>query len=282
MSTAYRSSPRIAAAFAARAARGQAALVPYVTAGFPEPGVSLDVMRALVEAGADIIELGVPFSDPSADGPTIQRANDRALAAGVSLRGVLALVREFRQHDTTTPVVLMGYCNPIEAMGVQAFADAAAGAGVDGVLVVDCPPEESADYAAALSRHQIDMIYLLAPTSSPARWQQVAQVASGYIYYVSLKGVTGAAHLDTAAVAATVPKIRHASGLPVGVGFGIKDAGTAAQVAQVADAVVIGSRLIEVLEAGDPAEAPARAGQWLREVRQAIDAVARPAPSSAP
>lgn len=281
MSTAVRSSPRIAAAFAARAARGQAALVPYVTAGFPEPGVSLAVLKALVTAGADIIELGMPFSDPSADGPTIQRANDRALAAGMTLRGVLSLVREFRQHDSKTPVVLMGYCNPIEAMGLQAFADSAAEAGVDGVLVVDCPPEESADYAAALGRHGIDMIYLLAPTSSPARWRQVAAVASGYIYYVSLKGVTGAAHLDTAAVAARVPEISRETGLPVGVGFGIRDAATAAQVARVADAVVIGSRLIEVLEEGEPADAPARAGHWLREVRQAIDAVARSAPSSA-
>lgn len=228
MSTAVRSSPRIAAAFVARAARGQAALVPYVTAGFPEPGVSLAVLKALVEAGADIIELGMPFSDPSADGPTIQRANDRALAAGMTLRGVLSLVREFRQQDTKTPVVLMGYCNPIEAMGLQTFADAAAEAGVDGVLVVDCPPEESADHAAALGRHGIDMIYLLAPTSSPARWRQVGAVASGYIYYVSLKGVTGAAHLDTAAVAARVPEIRRETGLPVGVGFGIRDAATAA------------------------------------------------------
>lgn len=281
MSTTVRSSPRIAAAFAARAARGQAALVPYVTAGFPEPGVSLAVLKALVEAGADIIELGMPFSDPSADGPTIQRANDRALAAGMTLRGVLSLVREFRQQDTKTPVVLMGYCNPIEAMGLQTFADEAAEAGVDGVLVVDCPPEESADHAAALGRHGIDMIYLLAPTSSPARWRQVGAVASGYIYYVSLKGVTGAAHLDTAAVAARVPEIRRETGLPVGVGFGIRDAATAAQVARVADAVVIGSRLIEVLEEGEPAEAPARAGHWLREVRQAIDAVTRSAPSSA-
>lgn len=267
-----RSSARIAAAFAARAAKGQAALVPYVTAGFPEPGVSLDVMRALVAGGADIIELGVPFSDPSADGPTIQRANDRALANGVSLRKVLALVREFRQENQQTPIVLMGYCNPIEAMGIEAFADAAAQAGVDGVLVVDCPPEEAGDYAAALQQHQIDMIYLLAPTSTPERFRQIGAIASGYIYYVSLKGVTGAANLDIDSVAARLPEIRQAIDLPLGVGFGIKDAGTAARVARVADAVVIGSRLIEVLEAGDVAGAPARAGQWLAEVRQAMDA----------
>ena len=266
-------SPRIAAVLAERAKAGRAALVPYVTAGFPQPDLSLDVLRALVAGGADIIELGVPFSDPAADGPTIQRANDQALAAGMSLAKVLALVTEFRRENAHTPIVLMGYCNPIEAMGLQRFADAAAQAGVDGVLVVDCPPEEAQDYAAALRRHRIDLIYLLAPTSTPARYRLVGEIASGYVYYVSLKGVTGAGHLDTDAVARALPAIREAVRLPVGVGFGIKDAATAARVAAFADAVVIGSRLIEVLEAGEPAGAPQRAQAWLAGVRQAIDAV---------
>lgn len=190
--TGYAGSPRIAAVFAEKARQGRAALIPYVTAGFPEPEQALAVLRALVAGGADIIELGVPFSDPAADGPTIQRANDRALATGMSLTKVLALVAEFRREDPTTPIVLMGYCNPIEAMGIETFAEAAAKAGVDGVLVVDCPPEEARDYAAALRRRAIDLIYLLAPTSGSDRRQKVAAVASGYVYYVSLKGVTGA------------------------------------------------------------------------------------------
>lgn len=276
----HTSNPRIAGVFGALAAQRRAALIPYVTAGFPQPDVSLGVLHALVEGGADIIELGVPFSDPSADGPTIQRANDKALAAGMNLKGVLDLVRRFRQTNTQTPVVLMGYCNPIEAMGVQTFADAAAQAGVDGVLVVDCPPEEADSYVAQFKPHQIDMIYLLAPTSTVARYRQIGAIASGYIYYVSLKGVTGAASLDTAAVAARLPGIRREIRLPVGVGFGIKDAATAATVATVADAVIIGSKLIEVLEDGEPASAPVRASTWLREVRSAIDAVVR-SPASA-
>lgn len=266
-------SPRIAAVFQQARAEGRAALVPYVTAGFPEPAVALDVMRALVKGGADIIELGVPFSDPSADGPTIQRANDRALAAGVSLANVLELVRLFRLENQTTPIVLMGYCNPIESMGIQAFAEAAASAGIDGVLAVDCPPEEAAPYAQALNGQGIDLIYLLAPTSTAARYQQMAAIGSGYIYYVSLKGVTGAGHLDIEAVAGVLPTIQQAVGLPVGVGFGIKDAATAAKVAAFADAVIIGSALIEVLEAGEVKSAPARAEAWLREVRTAMDAV---------
>lgn len=276
MSTTDRTlSPRIAAVFQAARAEGRAALIPYVTAAFPEPAVALDVMRALVRGGADIIELGVPFSDPSADGPTIQRANDRALAAGVSLASVLELVRLFRVENQTTPIVLMGYCNPIEAMGVGRFAEVAASAGIDGVLAVDCPPEEAAPYAEALNGQGIDLIYLLAPTSTPARYQQMAAIGSGYIYYVSLKGVTGAGHLDIEAVASALPTIQQAVGLPVGVGFGIKDAGTAARVAAFADAVIIGSALIEVLEAGDVTEAPARAEAWLRQVRDAMDAVSR-------
>ncbi|MDO4682563.1 MAG: tryptophan synthase subunit alpha [Lautropia sp.] len=276
MSTTDRTlSPRIAAVFQAARAEGRAALIPYVTAGFPEPAVALDVMRALVRGGADIIELGVPFSDPSADGPTIQRANDRALAAGVNLAGVLELVRLFRVENQTTPIVLMGYCNPVEAMGVGRFAEVAASAGIDGVLAVDCPPEEAAPYAEALNGQGIDLIYLLAPTSTPARYQQMAAIGSGYIYYVSLKGVTGAGHLDIEAVASVLPTIQQAVGLPVGVGFGIKDAGTAARVAAFADAVIIGSALIEVLEAGDVTEAPARAEAWLRQVRDAMDAVSR-------
>lgn len=269
------SSPRIAAVFQACAGQGRAALIPYVTAGFPEPAVALDIMRALVAGGADIIELGVPFSDPSADGPVIQRANDRALAAGVNLAGVLELVRLFRLENTRTPVVLMGYCNPVEAMGIGRFAEVAASAGVDGVLLVDCPPEESAPYAEALRRHAIDLIYLLAPTSTPERYARMAAIASGYIYYVSLKGVTGAGHLDIDAVARVLPSIQQVVGMPVGVGFGIKDAATAARIAAFADAVVIGSALIDVLEAGPAEAAAARARSWLQSVRDAIDAVAR-------
>ncbi|MDO4905947.1 MAG: tryptophan synthase subunit alpha [Lautropia sp.] len=268
-----RSSPRIAAAFETARAQHRSALVPYVTAGFPEPKVALDVMHALVAGGADIIELGVPFSDPSADGPTIQRANDRALAAGVSLADVLELVRAFRLKDRKTPIVLMGYCNPIEAMGIERFAELAADTGVDGVLAVDCPPEEAEPYARALQSRGIDLIYLLAPTSTPERHRQMASIASGYIYYVSLKGVTGAGHLDIDAVAGNLPGIRRTVGLPVGVGFGIKDAATAARVAAFADAVVIGSALIEVLDAGDAAGAAERARIWLRGVRDAVDAV---------
>lgn len=241
-------------------------------------------MHALVEAGADVIELGVPFSDPMADGPVIQRAADRAIAQGVGLARVLELVADFRQRDTATPVVLMGYANPIERMGQAEFASRAAEAGVDGVLVVDYPPEEVIEFAATLGEHGIAPIFLLAPTSTEERIKAVATVARGYVYYVSLKGVTGAGSLNTDDVADRVALIRrHVRDIPVGVGFGIRDAESAQRVARSADAVVIGSKLIETMEqavANAPAAqqtdaAVAAASGWLRTIRQALDQVKR-------
>jgi tryptophan synthase alpha chain len=254
--------------------QGRRALIPFITAGDPHPDLTLPLMRALVAGGADIIELGVPFSDPMADGPTIQRASERALAHGMSLRRVLSLVAEFRKENATTPVVLMGYANPIEAYGAEAFAADAGAAGVDGVLVVDYPPEECAGFSAALKRAQLDPIFLLAPTSTEQRYAEVAQAGSGYIYYVSLKGVTGSGALDLDEVARRIPLIREKVGMPVGVGFGIRDAATAARIAAVADAVVIGSRIIEEIENGDVDAAPARVTAWLAGVRQAMDSKA--------
>jgi tryptophan synthase alpha chain len=263
---------RISATFEKLRSTSRRALIPYITSGFPLPASTVPVMHALVESGADIIELGVPFSDPMADGPVVQRAGDKALAAGIGLGDVLDYVKEFRSRDERTPVVLMGYTNPVERMGLPIFAARAAQAGVDGVLLVDCPPEEATAFAAEMRANRMDPIFLLAPTSGEARFKQVAELASGYVYYVSLKGVTGAGNIDTAEVSRQVPKIQRATGLPVGVGFGIKDGPTAARVASFADAVVIGSRLIEVLEQGAPEAAATRAGDFLRTLRQAMDA----------
>ena len=262
---------RISATFAALKAQGRTALIPFITAGDPTPELSLPLMQALVAGAADIIELGVPFSDPMADGPTIQRASERALAQGMSLRKVLELVRLFRLGNQTTPVVLMGYANPVEAFGIEAFAAAAQAAGVDGVLVVDYPPEESVEFGQAMQRVGLDPIFLLAPTSTDSRFADVARLGSGYIYYVSLKGVTGSGKLDIDDVLQRIPEIRRRVGMPVGVGFGIRDAATAVRMAEVADAVVIGSRIIEEIEAGDPAQAPARVAAWLGDVRAALD-----------
>jgi tryptophan synthase alpha chain len=228
-------------------------------------------MHAMVDGGADIIELGVPFSDPMADGPVIQRATEAALANGTRLRDVLAAVTSFRQTDSQTPVVLMGYLNPIERMGTQAFAKAAEAAGVDGVLVVDLPPEEADELVPVWRTHGIDPIFLLAPTSTPDRIAAVAKAASGYVYYVSLNGVTGAALIDLDAVLARVEQIQAVTGLPVGVGFGIRDAATAKAIAARADAIVIGSKLIQIIEDGPVAHAPARVTQFLSTIRQAID-----------
>ena len=265
---------RIDATFARLKAAGRTALIPYVTSGDPSPALTRPIMDALVNAGADIIELGVPFSDPMADGPVIQRAGERALAQGVGLKQVLDIVREFRAADATTPVVLMGYANPIEAMGTTTFADRAKTAGVDGVLVVDYPPEEAVEFAGALAARGIAAIFLLSPTTPEARIADVARIATGYVYYVSLKGVTGAGNLDTADVARHLAEIRKHVVVPVGVGFGIRDAASARAVAVHADAVVIGSRIIEEIESGPPAEAPARAGAWLAVIRAALDAMA--------
>ncbi|MGE0311245.1 MAG: tryptophan synthase subunit alpha [Lautropia sp.] len=268
---------RIGPVFEALRARRRCALIPYVTTGFPAAGLTVDIMHALVDGGADVIELGVPFSDPMADGPVIQRANDRALAAGIGLKDVLASVAAFRARDARTPVVLMGYCNPVERMGLETFAARAAASGVDGVLLVDSPPEESAGFAAAMQTHGLDPIFLLAPTSGAERIQAAGRIARGYVYYVSLKGVTGSAAIDTEQVARQVPSIRATTGLPVGVGFGIRDGETAARVAAFADAVVVGTRLIQVLDDGAPDAAAARAGAFVATLRAAIDAAPRSA-----
>jgi len=262
---------RIASRFQTLQARGRKALIPFITAGFPAPEHTLPLMRALVAGGADIIELGVPFSDPMADGPTVQRASEVALTHGMSLRGVLDLVRQYRQEDDGTPVVLMGYANPIEAYGqTELIADAAA-AGVDGMLVVDYPPEEGAEFTARLRAAGIDPIYLLAPTSTEARFDQVARLGSGYLYYVSVKGVTGNAQLDFAEISQRLPLIRERVGMPVGVGFGIRDAQSACRIAQVADAVVIGSRIIEEIEHAPAAEMLSRVQTFMQGIRTALD-----------
>jgi tryptophan synthase alpha chain len=262
---------RIAERFRQLRAAGKRALIPYAVAGHPTHDSTLATMQAMVDGGADIIELGVPFSDPMADGPVIQRATEAALANGTRLRDVLAAVTRFRQTDSQTPVVLMGYLNPIERMGTQAFAKAAEAAGVDGVLVVDLPPEEADELVPVWRTHDLDPIFLLAPTSTPERIAAVAKAASGYVYYVSLNGVTGAALIDLDAVLARVEQIQAVTGLPVGVGFGIRDAATAKAIAARADAIVIGSKLIQIIEDGPVAHAPARVTQFLSTIRQAID-----------
>ena len=262
---------RIAATFAALAERNRKALIPYVTAGDPHADTTPQIMRAMVDAGADVIELGVPFSDPMADGPVIQRASERALAQHVSLGDVLDVVARFRRDDGVTPVVLMGYANPIEAMGLPAFAKRAQDAGVDGVLVVDYPPEEAAEFAKAMDAHGLAPIFLLAPTTPESRVAEVARFARGYVYYVSLKGVSGASHIDTSEVARKLAEIRRHVTIPVGVGFGIRDPQSALAVAAHADAVVIGSRIIQEIESGPASEAASRAGAWLGTIRTALD-----------
>lgn len=255
--------------------KGRKALIPFITAGDPQPGVTVPTMHALVEAGADIIELGVPFSDPMADGPVIQHASERALLHHIGMRDVLAMVREFRQTNAETPVVLMGYLNPIEVMGYEAFARAAAEAGVDGVLTVDMPPEEATGLTAALRAHGLDPIFLLAPTTSEQRISRICELASGFVYYVSVKGITGAGHLNTDEVAERLSVIRGKTDLPVGVGFGIKDGESAARVAKVADAVVVGSALVSRIEAlqEESDKIPQQAGAFIAELRAAIDKV---------
>jgi tryptophan synthase alpha chain len=266
---------RIAQTFAKLKSDKRKALIPYVTAGFPYADITPELMHGMVAGGADVIELGVPFSDPSADGPVIQKAGDQALAQGIGLAKVLEMVRVFRQTDGTTPVVLMGYANPIEAYdlkrGKDAFVRDAAAAGVDGVLVVDYPPEECVDFAATLRAHGMDLIFLLAPTSTEARMAQIAEVASGYVYYVSLKGVTGAGTLDLGAVEAMLPRIRQHVSVPVGVGFGIRDAATATAISRVADAVVIGTRIIQLID-GQPRDKVAPlVRDFLQGIRTALD-----------
>ncbi len=270
---------RIQTTLAALKAQGRTALIPYITAGFPFADITPDLMHAMVRGGADVIELGVPFSDPSADGPVIQRSGDRALALGIGMAQVLEMVRVFRSTDTRTPVVLMGYANPVErydqkhsAPGLaSAFVRDAAAAGVDGVLIVDYPPEECVAFAADLRAHGLDLIFLLAPTSTDERMAQVARVASGYVYYVSLKGVTGSGALDTAAVEAMLPRIRQHIDIPVGVGFGIRDAQTAQTLGAVADAVVIGSRIIQLVENEPRASVCQTMETFMGGIRQALD-----------
>jgi len=270
---------RIATTFAKLKANGRKALIPYVTAGFPFADITPELMHAMVAGGADVIELGVPFSDPSADGPVIQKAGDKALAQGIGMVQVLAMVRAFRIQDASTPVVLMGYANPVERYnqkhdrhdGKSAFVVDAANAGVDGVLIVDYPPEECEGFAAELKSHGLDLIFLLAPTSTDERMQQVAAVASGYVYYVSLKGVTGSGALDTGAVEAMLPRIRRHVSVPVGVGFGIRDAATARTIGKVADAVVIGSKIIQLIDEQPRDQVALVAQNFLREIRTALD-----------
>jgi tryptophan synthase alpha chain len=264
---------RIAKVFDALKAQGRKALIPYVTAGDPYPEATVELMLAMADAGADVIELGVPFSDPMADGPVIQLAAERALAKGIGMTQVLAFVRGFRARNDATPVVLMGYANPIERYGVERFVADAKDAGVDGVLVVDYPPEECEAFAATLRSNGLDPIFLLAPTSTEQRMKDVGRVASGYVYYVSLKGVTGAGHLDTAAVAQMVPRIKAHVALPVGVGFGIRDAQSAMAVGAVSDAVVIGSALVQLLETQSRDNVASAGGRFIADIRKALDSL---------
>ena len=276
---------RIAATFEALARDGRKALIPYVTAGFPFPDVTPELMHGMVAAGADVIELGVPFSDPMADGPVIQQAGEAALALGVGTKQVLAMVADFRRDDTRTPVVLMGYANPVERYdgvhGKGSFVRDAAAAGVDGLLIVDYPPEECEAFAAELRTVGIDLIFLLAPTSTEARMAQVARIATGYVYYVSLKGVTGAGHLDTEAVGRMIPRIRAHVTVPVGVGFGIRDARTAQAVGSTADAVVIGTRILQLIGDQPRERVVPVVREFLGEIRQALDALPGATPKNA-
>jgi tryptophan synthase alpha chain len=262
---------RIEAAFEKLKLHNRKALIPFVTAGDPNPQLTVPLLHALVQAGADVIELGVPFSDPMADGPTIQRASERALKHHVSLRDVLGMAAEFRKQDSTTPLVLMGYGNPIEAMGWETFARHCEEAGVDGVLTVDFPPEESHEAFGHLQRHGIDPIFLLAPTTSDERIEKVAKQARGYVYYVSLKGVTGAGHLDLGEIGKKMPQLRRHISLPIGVGFGIRDAATAYAVSRLCDGVVVGSRIVQEIENSTEQNVVANVGKLVKELRIAID-----------
>ncbi len=264
---------RIQATFERLKRQGKTGLVPYVTVGDPSRDSVVSLMHALVANGADVLELGVPFSDPMADGPVIQRSSERALSRHVTLQDCLDWAAEFRKTDTSTPIVLMGYANPIERYGVDAFVNAAENAGIDGTIVVDYPPEECELFSKALHAAGLDPVFLLAPTSTEKRMQDVARLGSGYLYYVSLRGVTGAAHLDARSVADRVELIRRFTNMPIGVGFGISDAQSATSVAQCADAVVIGSALIRLMEDAqkngeDPIQ---KAGGFLAGIRRALD-----------
>lgn len=262
---------RIAATFDKLKQQNKKALIPFITAGDPDPATTVPLMHALVEAGANVIELGVPFSDPMADGPTIQRSSERALKHGVGLKDILAMVAQFRDKDSATPVVLMGYANPVEAMGYDRFSRQAKISGVDGVLTVDYPPEESVELVKHLSREGMDAIFLLSPTTPDERIAQVAELAQGYVYYVSLRGVTGASHLDLGDVANHIRRLRSHIRIPIGVGFGIRDGAAARSVAGMADAVVIGSRIIQEIENSAPDQILANVSRLIREIRAAMD-----------
>lgn len=266
---------RIQSTFATLKQQGKTALIPYITAGDPHPKHTVSLMHTLVKHGADMIELGVPFSDPMADGPVIQRASERALVHKVGLTAVLEMVKEFRQTDKVTPIVLMGYANPIEAIGATVFADRAKAADVDGVITVDYPPEECGDFVTQLRARDIDPVFLLSPTTEPARVDLIVKQASGFVYYVSLKGVTGAANLNIAEVSARVASIRQQTDLPVGVGFGIRDASTARATAKVADAVVVGSRMVQAIEASDERNLLQNVAGLMDELRAAVDEVTK-------
>ena len=263
---------RIQSTFQSLKSQNKKALVPYITAGDPHPKLTVELMHTLVKTGADMIELGVPFSDPMADGPVIQRASERALAHKMSLRRVLEMVKTFRETDQNTPIVLMGYANPIEAMGIESFTALAKASGVDGVLTVDYPPEECAKFTEALTASGIDSIFLLSPTTEPARTDLIVKQATGFLYYVSLKGVTGAANLDIEEVKARVSEIRNKTSLPIGVGFGVKDAATAKAVAKIADAIVVGSRMVLAIEASSEDTIMQDVSKLMIELRSAIDA----------
>jgi len=264
---------RISATFESLRKQGRKALIPFITAGDPDPALAVPLMHALAKAGADVIELGVPFSDPMADGPVIQRSSERALKRGVSLRDVLGFLAEFRKSDRRTPVVLFGYANPIESLGLERFADAAKESGADGVLVVDCPPEEAQQLVKALDARSLDTIFLLSPTTTDERLAKIANLGRGYLYYVSLRGVTGAANIDIADVAARVRRVREYTRLPVGVGFGIRDEASAKAVAALADAVIIGSALIQVIEKAPRDKVTDRVAEFLAPIREALDSL---------
>ena len=262
---------RITNTFKTLKEKNKKALIPYITAGDPHPDLTVSMMHALVDSGADMIELGIPFSDPMADGPTIQRASERALAHHVGLSHVFKMVKTFRENDDKTPIILMGYANPIEAIGAENFVERAKSSDVDGIITVDYPPEECAEFAKQMRSNGIDPIFLLAPTSNQQRIAHAAQIAAGYIYYVSLRGVTGANTLNTSDVASVLPLIRQETNIPVAVGFGIRDAASAKAVSQTADAVVIGSRIVQLLEDAKPGEELASLERFIHEIRRALD-----------
>lgn len=264
---------RLADCFDTLRAKKRKALIPFITAGDPNPHITVALMHALVTAGADILELGIPFSDPMADGIVIQRSSERAVAAGIRLKHVLDMVQQFRETDSTTPIVLMGYLNPIEVMGYAHFAQQAQQSGVDGVLTVDLPPEEASELVTLLRAHGLAAIFLIAPTTTPQRIQHISAQAEGYLYYVSLKGVTGSANIDMDAVSKKLSEIRQYTELPLAVGFGIRDAATARSCAQISDAVIVGSALVQRLADCELAQVLASSHSFISELRQAIDSL---------